>query len=558
MAARDVAAERGERSRLRTLLGLRARLTWRQFFAERGRLVGLIISLLVLVPLMIGAGFGSAVGYLYLPEPWPAQLLAAVLTVLWLLWIFLPLTTFSLNEGLDITRLLIYPIPRRELVGAMLLGTLFDAPTYIMLPLFLAIIVGWVTSPALLLLLPVFLIAFAQMVFSSQIALTALGGVISSRRVRDVFLVIGTILGSSCYLLQRALQSLLERFVEPEQLLSIRLLPALRWTPPGSLAQAIISADGGDWGQALLWLGYGLLWALLLGALWWRLTSRMVTGGGFLFQIPGGRTRPEKGPRARRPARSWRWLPADLQELVRKELRLIWRSPQRRIGLLQGLIFPLIFVGMLLFDSGPRVELPTWLGLLLPAFAVFTAWISGQNALGMEGKGLSTLFLTPAPRHRIWLAKGIALTLLASAPAVLLGLVWLVFQPSWQSVAGLIAVPGFTLATLAITNLGSIFFPYPVRTEGRQVARNRGGGCVAGLGNAIVLPAAIGLAILLPALPLLAGQLLPASWLGIAGGFFALLYGAALFAGVGVVASGRLTLQREPELIAATRLPEGD
>jgi ABC-2 type transport system permease protein len=558
VATGEIAASRGESSRLRTLLALRGRLSWRQFSAERGRLVGLIVSLLILLPLTIGAGVASALGYLYLPEPWPAQLLAAVLTGLWLVWIILPLTTFSLNEGMDITRLLVYPIPRRELVAAMLLGTLFDAPTYIMLPLFLAIIAGWLTSPALLLLLPVFAVAFAQMIFSSQSAVTALGGILSSRRVRDVFLVIGAILGSSCYILQRALQSLLQRFVEPEQLLALRVLPTLRWTPPGSLAQAIVAADGGAWGEALLWLGYGLLWALLLGALWWRLTSRLVTGGGFLFQLGAGRARATKQPRARRAVRSWRWLPADLQELMRKELRLIWRTPQRRIGLLQGLIFPLIFVGMSALDSGPREELPPWLGLLLPAFAVFTAWIAGQNALGMEGNGLSTLFLTPVPRHRYWLAKGIVLTALSAAPALLLGLVWLLFRSSWQSIAGLLAIPGVTLATLAVTNLASIFFPFPVRTERQRVRGTRGGGCVAGLGNAILLPAAIGLAILPPAAVLLAAQLLAIPWLGLAGGAFATVYGVALFAAVGVVATGRLTLQREAELITATKLPEGD
>lgn len=558
MAAGNLASRRGEPSRLRTLLALRARLTWRQFSAERGRLFGLILSLLILLPLAIGAGVASALGYLYLPEPWPSQLLAAVLAGLWLVWIVLPLTAFSLNEGMDITRLLIYPIPRRELIAATLLGTLFDAPTYIMLPLFLAIVAGWATSPALILLPPVFLVAHAQMIFSSQSAVTALGGILSSRRVRDVFLIIGAIVGSSCYLLQRALQSLLQRFVAPEQLLALRVLPVLRWTPPGSLAQAIVAADAGAWGDALLWFGYGLLWAFLLGAFWWRLTSRLVTGGGFLFQLGGSRARAQKQPRARRATRSWGWIPADLQELMRKELRLIWRTPQRRIALLQGLIFPLIFVGMSALDSGPPEELPPWLGLLLPAFAIFTAWIAGQNALGMEGKGLSAMFLTPVPRHRYWLAKGIVLTALSAAPALVLGLVWLIFRSSWQSIAGLLAIPGMTLATLSVTNLGSIFFPFPVRTEGRRVRGTRGGGCIAALGNAVLLPAAIVLAILPPALVLLAAQLLSTPWLGLAGGVFAMLYGVALFAGVGVVAPGRLTLQREAELIAATRLPEGD
>jgi hypothetical protein len=72
---------------------------------------------------------------------------------------------------------------------------------------------------------------------------------------------------------------LLQRYVEPEQLLTLRILPALRWLPPGSLAQAIVSADGGVWGSALLWLGYGMLWTLLLAALWWRLSTRAGDNG---------------------------------------------------------------------------------------------------------------------------------------------------------------------------------------------------------------------------------------------------------------------------------------
>jgi ABC-2 type transport system permease protein len=557
VATGAIGAERQERSRLRHLLELRARLTWRQFSYERGRIFALVTTILVLLPLTVGAGVGSALGYLYLPEPWPGQLLAAVLTGLWLVWIGLPLTTFSLNQGMDITRLLVYPLSQRELTAAMLLGTMFDFPTYMMLPLFLAMVVGWATSPALLLLLPVFVLAHAQMIFSSQIAVTALGGILGSRRIRDVFLVVGTILGSSCYVLQRAVQELLQRYVEPEQLLTLRILPALRWLPPGSLAQAIVSADGGVWGSALLWLGYGMLWTVFLAAIWWRLSTRLTTGGGFLLQAGMPRARREKQARPRRAGRSWGWLPGDLQQLMVKELRLLWRTPQRRIGLLQGLIFPLIFGGISLFDTDLPDVLPAWLGLLIPAFAIFMAWIAGQNSLGMEGKGLPFLLLTPVPRWRYWLAKGVVLGTLSSVPSLLLGLLFVFFQPSWQGIAGLLATPGAVLATLAATNLGSIFFPFPVRTEGGRV-RGGGGGCVAGLGNAVVLPAAISLAILPPALLLLAGQLLGAPWLGLVAGVLTIVYGAVLFAGAGVIGAGRLTLQREAELIEATRLPEGD
>lgn len=555
MAAGVLTEDRQRPSRLRALLALRARLTWRQYMGERGRIVGVMLVLIIVLPLTLGLGVGTAIGYLQLPEPLPAQLLGVVLVGLWLAWIIIPLAAFSLNEGMDMTRLLIYPLSRTELTAAMLLGTLFDIPTYFMLPLFLAIVVGWAASPALLLLLPALLIAYGLMVFSSQIVVTALGGVLASRRFRDVFVAVSAILGMSCYFVQRAFEMLIRRFVEPEDITSLQLLPALRWLPPGSMAQALVSAADGEWGAALLWLGYGLLWLLALAWVWWQLSTRLITGGGFLLQ-GRPRVRPEERARPRGAVRSWRWLPADLQQLIAKEFRLIWRTPQRRVGLLQGFLFPLLMGGYAVIGGGLPQEIPPWLGLILPVFALFSAWIGGQNGLGIEGKGLPFVLLTPVSRRRFWLAKGIALFVLTAAPALLVGLALLAIQPSWQSVAGLLAVPGIVLVTLGISNLGSIFFPYPVRTEGRQVRSDTRGGCVAGLGNGVLMPAVIGLACLPPALFLVGAQLLEAPWLGLLGGLFSLVYGTIVFAWVGVVVAGRLLVQREAELIAATSVPE--
>jgi ABC-2 type transport system permease protein len=304
----------------------------------------------------------------------------------------------------------------------------------------------------------------------------------------------------------------------------------------------------------------GLLWVLALAWIWWQLSFRLVTGNGFAltgFGRKAPQVRKQAAPAGRRlDAPSW--LPADLQQLMAKELRLVWRTPQRRVGLLQGFLFPLIMIGYSVVGSGLPEELPPWLGLFLPLFAIFTAWIAGQNGLGIEGKGLASLLLTPVPRHRIWLAKGIVLFMLTASPVLLLGLVLAAFVPAWQSAAGLAAMPGFVLVTLGITNLGSIFFPFPVRSEARQIRSNTRGGCVAGLGNGVLMPAAIGLACMPPALVLLAGQLLERPWLGFAGALFALVYGLFVFVGGGVVAAGRLLLQREAELVAATKLPEGD
>ncbi len=556
MAAGILTEERQRPGRLRALLELRARLTWRQYTGERGRIVGALLILVIMLPLTLGLGVASAIGYLRLPGPLPATLLAVVLVGLWVSWIIIPLTAFSLNEGMDMTRLLIYPLSRRELIGAMLLGTLFDIPTYFMLPLFLAIVVGWAISPALLVLLPALLIAYGLMILSSQIVLTVMGGVLTSRRFRDVFVAVGAILGMSCYFIQRGFEVLIRRFVEPDDITSLQLLPALRWLPPGSMAQAIVSAADREWGAALLWLGYGLLWLLLLAWVWWQLSTRLLTGGGFLLR-GRPRARQEERARPRGAVRSWGWLPADLQQLMTKEFRLIWRTPQRRIGFLQGFLFPLLMGGYAVIGSGLPQEVPPWIGLFLPAFALFSAWIAGQNGLGLEGKGLPFVLLTPVSRRRFWLSKGIVLLLFAAAPALVLGLALLFLQPSWQTVAGLLSTPGVVLATLGVSNLGSIFFPYPVQTEGRQMRSNARGGCIAGLGNGVIMPAVIGLACLPPAIFLVAGQLLEKPWLGLLGGLFSLVYGTAIYAWLGVVVAARLLLQREPELVAATNVPEG-
>lgn len=541
---------------LRALLFLRARLMIRMFAAEQGRIVGLILLLLIGLPVALGLGFGTAVGYLQLPEPGPAQLLAVVLTGLWLAWMILPLVAYTMNEGLDITRLLVYPLSKRELIATMLLGTLFDVPTYLMLPLFISIVIGWIATPAIVVLAPALLITYVLMILSSQILLTALGAVLSSRRFRDVIFVVGALVGTSCYFLQRGVQALVERFVDIQQIESLRPLAILRWTPPGSQAQVIASATTGDWGSVLLWLGYGLLFTIILAWIWWQLTVRLITGGGFVLRGFGAQ-RPD---RSRKPIRSGRaaprWLPADLQQIMAKEIRLIWRTPQRRVGLLQGLLIPLLLIGYSLLGDGLPDVIPPWVGLLLPVYGLFTTWIAGQNGLGVEETGLPFLLLTPVSRRRLWLGKGAVTFTLALLPTVAIGLGLIYFLPAWQTVVGLLATPGVILTAMAVNHLAAIYFAYPVRSDGTQVRSNTRGGCIAGLGNSIIVPAAIGLVNAPVVLVLAASQLLSASWIGYAGSLFAMAYGVAVFYGLGITTAARLLLQREAEVLVATEPPE--
>ncbi|MCX6043669.1 MAG: hypothetical protein NT075_01045, partial [Chloroflexi bacterium] len=193
------------------LLRVRAQLTLRTFTRQRGRIVGLIVTALCFAPLIIGGAIGSAYGYRHLPAPWPAQLLGGVLVLLWLIWIAAPVLAFRLNEGLDLTRLLIYPLRTRDLVASTLLGTLLDFPSYLALPLFIAALIGWGGSWALPVVLVALALSYAHMVIISQLVLTAGGGLLRSRRFRDVSIVILSLLGSSCFFINQGIQALVRR-----------------------------------------------------------------------------------------------------------------------------------------------------------------------------------------------------------------------------------------------------------------------------------------------------------------------------------------------------------
>ena len=199
-----------------------------------------------------------------------------------------PHLLFTLNEAADITRLLIYPLPQRELIAAVLLGTLFDYPTYLMLPMLLAVLVGWGASLALPVVVIAILLSYAHMIFIGLLVGTALGGVLQSRRFRDVAIIFTALLGSSCYFIQVGLGRLVENMTQTmsqEALLALQPLPVLQWFPTGAAAQAIAQAADGQWVTALGWLLYSSTWLLLIVWAWWKLLIRLTTGEGFIFAL---------------------------------------------------------------------------------------------------------------------------------------------------------------------------------------------------------------------------------------------------------------------------------
>jgi ABC-2 type transport system permease protein len=337
-------------------------------------------------------------------------------------------------------------------------------------------------------------------------------------------------------------------------------LNILQWFPTGAPARAVEQALAGSWGTALLWLGYSAVLLAGLTWVWFHLMNRLATGGGFII---GGRSQAEKEKPAKHKTvrRSpLDLLPDDLAALVGKELRSAWRIPQRRVGLVQGLLLPVFMLGPFLASadfSGGISSFPSWFGLSMPFYALFLFWSSSQNMLAWEGRGLPALLLTPQPRWRLFLAKGMVFLLISGIPYLIVGGVAMALLRNWVTVYGVLTGLGMGLASLAVTAVSSVLFPIPINLEAKRTrgAFQSGGNFKTGCATVTIVPISIAI-VNLPAGAILGLAFyfnLP--WLGAVGAIFSFIFGAGiLYAGSRL--AGNLLQEREPELVATMKLPD--
>jgi ABC-2 type transport system permease protein len=554
------------------LMKLRSKLSLRQFMGEKAKIITALTTIFLLVPFTVGLAIATGVGYLFLPDQWPTQLLGFVLILSWLIWSIAPVLSFNVNEGLDPTRLLIYPVSRRDFLAHLLLGTLLDYPTYFLIPFVIAIIVGFGLGLALPVVLIAVFLTYLLMVLTSQMIINTVGGILRSRRFRDISILIGAFFGFGCWFISSSLQEIIPRVLDiapgtvVNYLVNGHPLELLKWLPPGAAAKSIEQATTGAWGGALLWLGYTILWVFALGWLWWRVTYRVVTGEGFLL---GGRPTAEKSKTTKsRKERGglfiWDWIPADIRELALKDLKLKWRIPQSRIGVLYMYMLPVFTAVYPLFlsQSNENSSIPSSVsnGFVVGGTAIYTLfvfWANGQNMLGWETTGLANLLLTPLPRQRVFLGKALAQFLMNMPPILVLITIAIIRQPDLVSFSLLTTTIGLGLACTAVVSNFSALFPYPVNIE-KQSGQNPfagGGGCLTGLANGTLMPLMIAIFCLPGALPLVIALFTGLDWLALVGAVLTPVYGAVIF-WFGTKLAGRLLLQREPEVLIATRPKE--
>jgi ABC-2 type transport system permease protein len=566
---------------VRTLLWLRWKLTLRGYTRNWQQIVGLVFLLLFLVPSATGFGVATALGYIFLP-PWGrVQLLFAILAGLWLFWAVLPLLQYTLNEGLDVTKLATYPLTRGEQMVSLVLATLMDIGTIAILALFIAIVVGWHASPLAVAVTVVALaLAYVHIVGFSQLILAALMGLLASRRYRDLAIIFFALFGLSCSLVNQLIAPLW-RNLDLESLQTLQLDRYLQWTPPGMAARAIVLADQGNYAVALLWLAALAVLVPVLLVIWARVLEHGITTAESASES-GGRQRRRRArvvPTAGRapapsaigaaataagqaiPAAHSRrgLLSAPALAITEKDFRYFWRDPQIKASLLSSLfVLIAIFVPQITGGGSRRGAefFSDFAVLFAPLPALIIVLNLSLNAFGLEREGVQTLFLFPVRPLDVFWGKNLAVATLALSTEVVLTLGLAALSGGWSYVP-MALVGGFaaTLVMMGCGNVTSVLLPMRVRQMrmGRGSFSSSEGGC---LRSIISMGAFFATTVLL--LPVFAAVLLPLiidepSWLAASLPLSA-LYGIALHQIATRLIAPQLH-QRAPYILNAT-VPE--
>ncbi len=233
---------------LGTLLGLAWMLRVRGYTRNWKAALGFAFTLLFFIlPVAAGAALLTGLGYVALPRPVATQLLFGALLVLYIAWAALPLLQYTVNEGLDVTKLQIYPVTRTEQMLTLVLSTLFDLSGLVILGVFAGVVIGWHATPlALAVTLVALVFAYVHTVTLSQLLLAALMGMLRSRRYRDLSIILFVLVSTTCSFAAQIVPRVID-FANPSALPSVQLDSYIWWTPPGMAAEAITQANAGNY-----------------------------------------------------------------------------------------------------------------------------------------------------------------------------------------------------------------------------------------------------------------------------------------------------------------------
>jgi ABC-2 type transport system permease protein len=551
--------------KLRWLFWLRWKMFLRGFTRASGRvsyIIGTIFQLLFGLLIGGGVGIGSFFAYRYLPTPANSEVLFLVLTGAYVLWLILPLFEYSVNEGLDLSKLALFPLTRLELMMSLLFSTLLDIPTLGLFLVLAGVVAGWALSvPLGLFALLTMLVFYAQVVGISQLVLALLARTLQSRRFRDLSVVVIILFSSSCYIVSQVVIRGLSSSNFIGALKNATFSHYLQWLPPGMAAQAIQQASIGNWGISFAWLAALFVVTGVVLYLWQLVVERGLTSteGGSTTRVRRRRV-VESAHVPTTSSGVWeRILPAQVRAIALKDVKYYRRDPQL-LGLLSQ---SLVTIGVLLFVSiintggVSRIRIfGPWAVMIAPLYIFLSLYSLSYNVLGFERQSLTTLFLFPIdPKRILWGKNLVVLVIGAIETAIVIGVAAFLTH-AWGFVLPAFAVGLAGIGVMmGIGNVTSIFLPMRMRQIGRGFRpgganASTQNGCLRGVLSLATL--ALMLIVLIPAeLALALPVIYSALWVWIITIPLSVVYGGAIYFGVTALVAPRM-VERIPEIIAAT------
>lgn len=490
-----------------------------------------------LIGLLLGLATAAVVlaGLLVLRDDPPVLTAAGILIAVAfaLGWTTLPVAAFGVDETLDVSRLALLPIPRRQLLAGLLASALIGVPALLTVLLLGVTVFLTATSPAAV---PVALVAWVLLVATclllGRLVTSALSRLLRSRRGRDLAVVVGLAVVLAAQLPRLLVENLGEDGL-------VRIGDVLRWTPPGALVHAVAA-------RSVLDLLYGAGFVLLLLAGWY------VALGAALTVVDASTTPPRRG-RRRGPLAL---LPdGRLGAVAGKDLRYAWREPRLKFSWLQMMVFGVAVPAFTLLSAGRYAPL---------AAAMLTALLATSLSFNQFGPEGSAFWLTAASTAserdartdlagRNLATAAITLTWVLASATVLA----FVTVPAGEVPVAVLVSFGAAAAVVGggcgVAVVASVLAPYPMPEQAGAAfaGPGPGRGCIAGLvwivGTGVVALAALPVAV--PAL--IWGDRLWVALLVLVGGS---AWGAGL-AWLGRRIAAATMLDRLPELLV-TLTPE--
>lgn len=561
--------------KLKVLFWLRWKMFSRAFSTGPAQIIGTIFLIIFMVPFAGLLAFGSYAGYRFLPNPANEVLLFIVLTLIYVVWIILPLLEFNGNEGLNVSKLSLFPLTRWELMASLIFSTLLDIPMFGLVLMFLAVILGWAISlPMVFLSIITMLIFYVQVVAASQLVLALLMRTLQSRRYRDLSIIIIVIFSSSCGLLSQ----FIGRFVSAESggnslnaLQNTSSLTYLQWLPPGMAARAIQEGSHGNWGLSVAWLVALALVSFIFLYLWQVVIMRSLSsseGGGSV------RVRRSRRPAAVdvsvgaaagvAPSTQLNLLERLFSPIVVaiavKDLKYFRRDPQLMALIFQSLFSAVILLALPIINSRSTslyssLATSRYMVLYVPLVVLFSMTTFSLNSLGMERQGLGTLLLFPIQPKKILWGKNLAVLTIGLVEICLFTLIVCILTNGWSffPLAFFGGLAGIAVV-LGCGNFTSVIAPQRMRTMQRGFAATgaSSGGSQVGCLRAVIAFAmlAVSIVLLIPvAVALVLPIILNAQWIYVISVPLALIYGLAFHQIVSRVVAPRI-LNRAPEILA--------